>query len=230
MEQRFRAVLFDVFGTTVNAQDSLVQTAERLGAERGLRADWAGLAKAWYQKNQSTLKPVVEKKRPWTGQDKLQREALDSLVGTFGAKKLSSADRDLLTFGWHFLTPWPDAVPALHRLKKHFILGAFSNGTVRELIDIAKFAGLPWDVVIGADLFRTYKPDPKMYTGAAALLQLRPEQILLVAAHNNDLQAAAKQGMRTCFVRRSTEDAKSMGSYDYVVDNFEDLARSLNAV
>ncbi len=136
----------------------------------------------------------------------------------------------MLTFGWHFLQPWPDVVPALHRLKKHFVIGPLSNGTVRQMVDLARFGGLPWDVVFGADLFRTYKPASAIYQGAAKLLELRPEQILMVAAHNEDLEAAQKQGMQTCFVRRPTEDAEATGTFTFVVDDFEHLARTLGAV
>ncbi len=225
-----RAILFDTFGTTVDWQGSMTAMAERLGAERGINADWVGLVEEWRAHYKPAIQPVREGKRPWTGFDELHREELDKIVGDFGAKKLSAADRDLLTYGWHFLTPWPDVVHALHRFKKHFIIGPLSNGTLRQMTDLAKFGNLPWDVLFGADLFRTYKPDPAMYRGAAWLLELKPQQILMVAAHNEDLRAAAKQGLQTCFVGRPTEDAEAIGSYDFVVDNFEDLARLLNAV
>jgi 2-haloacid dehalogenase len=118
----------------------------------------------------------------------------------------------------------------LYRLKKHFVVGPLSNGTTRQLVDIAKYANLPWDVVFGADLFRTYKPAPQMYKGAVAYLGLEPGEVLMVAAHNQDLEAAQKQGLRTCFVHRATEDQKVEGKFDFVVDDFEHLARTLGAV
>ncbi len=225
-----RALLFDTFGTTVDWRGSMVATARALGAERGIEADWAGLVDGWRARYKPAIKPVREGRRPWAGFDVLHREELDKIVGRFGAKGLSGKDREVLTYGWHYLQPWPDVVHGLHRLKKRFVIGPLSNGTVRQMVDLAKFGGLPWDAVLGADLFRTYKPDPKLYQGAARLLELKPEQVLMVAAHNEDLQAAARQGMRTCFVRRPTEDAEATGAYDFVVDDFEDLARVLNAV
>ena len=230
MGTAIRAILFDTFGTTVDWQGSLTATATLLGKERRIEADWAGLVKDWRAHYKPAIKPVREHKRPWADFDVLHREELDKIAGKFGAEKLTPADRDLLTYGWHFLTPWPDAVPGLQRLKKRFILGPLSNGTLRQMTDLAKFGGLPWDVIFGADLFRTYKPAPVIYRGAARLLKMDPRQVLLVAAHNEDLAAAAKEGMRTCFVRRSTEDAEATGSYDFIVDDFEDLARSLDAV
>lgn len=224
-----RALLFDTFGTTVDWQGSMTATAEKLGAERGIRADWPGLVREWRAHYKPAIQRVREGRRAWAGFDELHREELDKIAGEFGAKKLSGEDRELLTYGWHFLQPWPDVVTGLEKLRKRFVIGPLSNGTVRQMVDLARFGSLPWDVVFGADLFRTYKPDPRLYQGAARLLDLKPEHILMVAAHNEDLEAAAKQGMRTCFVRRQTEDREPTGRFDFVVDGFEDLARVLDA-
>ncbi len=226
-----KALLFDTFGTTVDWLSSLTALGNQLGAERGITANWAALARDWRAHYKPAIKPVREGKRPWTGFDTLHREQLDAIISKHGAaKKLSSTDRDRLTHGWHQLAPWPDVVPGLHRLKKQFIVGPLSNGTLRQMVDLARFGNLPWDVVFGADMFRTYKPDPKLYLGAASYLGLAPENILLVAAHNEDLQAAAKLGLKTCFVHRPTEDPEPTGTYDFDVDSFETLARTLNAV
>lgn len=225
-----KALLFDTFGTTVDWYSSMTAHGERLGAERGIDADWAGLAKEWRARYKPAIKPVREGKRPWAGFDTLHREQLDKIAGRFGAGKLSAGDRDLLTHGWHYLSAWPDATWGLHRLRKHFIVGALSNGTTRQLVDLAKWSGLPWDVVFGADMFRTYKPAKELYLGATALLGLDPGNVLMVAAHNEDLEGAKKAGLKTCFVRRAMEDAEPTGTYDYVVDDFEHLARMLDAV
>lgn len=226
-----KALLFDTFGTTVDWLGSLTEIGSQLGAERGIQADWAALARDWRAHYKPAIKPVREGKRPWTGFDTLHREQLDNIIAKHGAaKRLSSADRDRLTHGWDQLAPWPDVVPGLHRLRKHFILGPLSNGTLRQMVDLARFGNLPWDVVFGADMFRTYKPDPKLYLGAASYLGFAPETILMVAAHNEDLEAASKLGLQTCFVHRPTEDAAPTGTYIHVVSSFEDLARRLNAV
>lgn len=225
-----KALLFDTFGTTVDWLSSMSAHAQKIGAETCIDADWEGLVREWRAHYKPAIKPVREGKRPWADFGTLHREELDKIVKQFGAGKLSDADRDRLTHGWHELKAWPDAPPALHRLKKHFIIGPLSNGTTRQLVDIAKFAGLPWDVVFGADMFRTYKPAPEMYKGAVGLVGSRPEEILMVAAHNEDLEAEQKQGLRTCFVHRSTEDAEVKGKFDFVVSDFEQLARVLEAV
>ncbi len=224
-----KAILFDTFGTTVDWLSSMTIHAERLGAEKGINADWQGLIEAWRAQYQPAIKPVREGKRPWTGFDTLHREQLDKILPKFGAaQRLTSQDRDLLTQGWHFLDPWPDVVPALSRLKHNLILGPLSNGATRQMVDLARWGHLPWDIVFGADMFRTYKPDKKLYLGAAAFLSLDPVEILMVAAHNQDLEAAKSHGLKTCFVQRPTEDPKPTGAYDYVVDNFEHLAQALN--
>ncbi len=225
-----KALLFDTFGTTVDWLSGISAHGERIGMERGLHADWHGLAKEWRAHYKPAIKPVRERKRAWAGFDQLHREELDKIVKQYGAKALTDADRDRLTHGWHELRPWPDVVPALHRLKRHFIIAPLSNATLRQSVNLAKYGGLPWDVVFGADMFRTYKPDPKIYLGAAGYLALAPENILMVAAHNEDLQAAKKQGLQTCFVSRETEDRMSAGIYTHVVQDFEDLARTLGVV
>lgn len=223
-----RAILFDTFGTTVDWLSSITSHGQRLGAEKGIDADWHALAKAWRARYPHAIKPVREGKRPWTDFDTLHREQLDKVIGEFRpAKKLTSADRDVLTHGWHYLEPWPDVVPGLNALKPNFLLGPLSNGTTRQMVDLARWGSLPWDVVFGADLFRTYKPDKKLYLGAADLLSLEPAEILMVAAHNQDLEAAKSHGMKTCFVHRPTEDPEPTGSYDYVVEDFEHLAHAL---
>ena len=227
---KVQALLFDTFGTTVDWRGSMAEHARRLGVERGIDADWAGLVLEWRAHYKPAIKPVREGKRKWTGFDELHREELNKIVRKFGAAKLTDVDRDRLTQGWHHLAAWPDVVPALHRLKKHFMIGPLSNGTTRQMVDLAKGSGLPWDVVFGADLFRTYKPAKQMYLGAAAWLGLKPEEVLMVAAHNEDLEHARKNGLKTCFVKRLTEDAEATGKYDFVVEDFEHLARSLGAV
>ena len=225
-----KALLFDTFGTTVDWYASMVAHAESLGREAAIDADWEGLVREWRAHYKPAIKPVREGKRPWTGFDELHREELDKIVKKFGAGKLTDNQRDRLTHGWHQLKPWPEVPAALHRLARHFLLGPLSSGTTRQMIDLAGYGNLPWSVIFGADMFRTYKPAPELYKGAVALLGLQPEEVLMVAAHNEDLEAAQKQGLRTCFVRRPTEDQKVEGSFDYAVDDFEHFARTLGAV
>ena len=208
---------------------SLTEYCRRFGAERGLSADWEALVVEWRSLYPEAIAPVRDGKRLWAGFDELHRETLDSLLPKYGLNTLSDADRDLLNLGWQALDPWPDAVPGLARLRQRFLLGPLSNATTRQLIGISRHAGLTWDCVLGGDIFHTYKPMPAVYLGAASLLHLAPESVLMVAAHNLDLQGAQKAGFRTAFILRDTEEPEPEGAYTYTARDFHDLASQLGA-
>jgi 2-haloacid dehalogenase len=166
--------------------------------------------------------------------DTLQRQSVEPLAAKLGITGLSSDDFDYLTRGWHRLDPWPDSVAGLTRLKTKYIISPFSNGNVALLTNLAKYAGLPWDLVLGADLFGQYKPDPETYLGAARILTLAPSELMLVAAHNYDLAAAQALGLKTCFIPRITEygpfqkqDFAPEGAWDIVARDICDLASQL---
>jgi 2-haloacid dehalogenase len=136
--------------------------------------------------------------------------------------------------GWHRLHPWPDSVAGLKRLKTKYIISPLSNGNVALLTNMAKFASLPWDLVMSAELFAHYKPDPETYLGAARLLCLRPDEVMMVAAHNHDLKAAQKLGLKTAFVARPTEygplqkyDFEAKGDWDIIANDFNGIAERM---
>jgi 2-haloacid dehalogenase len=163
--------------------------------------------------------------------DTLHRQSLEKLVAQFSISGLNDADLHYLTMGWHRLHPWPDSVSGLTRLKTKYIIGPLSNGNVALLTNMAKFAALPWDLVLSAELFEHYKPDPETYLGAARLLGLPPEQVMMVAAHNHDLKAAQKLGLKTAFVARPAEygplqkyDFEAKGDWDIVAKDFNGIA------
>jgi 2-haloacid dehalogenase len=177
---------------------------------------------------------VRSKKRPWTILDDLHRMSLINLLPAFDLQHLSSGDVDYLKSCWHRLNPWPDVVPGLTRLKTHFLIGPLSNGNFSLLVELNKFAGLGWDFVIGSDLFQHYKPDSETYLGACSLLGLTPSEVMMVAAHNYDLQAAQSLGLRTAFIPRpteygpeQTEDLEPTGTWDLVATDVENLAQQL---
>ena len=196
--------------------------------------DWAALADAWRGRYRPALDDVRGGRRPWTILDVLHRESLDALLPQFGLDHLDAATRDELNRVWHRLTPWPDTVAGLTRMKRRFVLGPLSNGNFALLTNMAKRAGLPWDVNLSCELYRAYKPDPATYLGAAQLLGLRPDEVMLVAAHGSDLAAAAKCGLRTAYVHRPREfgdrpphDVASEGAVEHHVGDFEELAGRL---
>ena len=231
-----QVLLFDVFGTVVDWRTSLIRQLEKFGPDNGLRADWVGLADDWRAQYEPAMNAVRAGQRPWTTLEVLHRESLDNLLPGHGLSALSEAQRQQLVLGWHFLDPWPDSVAGLTRLRRKYIVGTLSNGGVRLLTDMARYAGLPWDVILSSDLFRQYKPDPSVYQGAATLLDSAPENIMLVAAHNYDLAAARSHGFRTAFLARPTEygprqskDFMAESDWDLVAADLEELAAKLGA-
>jgi 2-haloacid dehalogenase len=197
---------------------------------------WANLVDDWRAAYQPSMDQVRSGQRPWTPLEQLHRESLDNLLPKYRLGSLSAPLREELVRGWHFLDPWPDSVAGLLRLKQKYIIGTLSNGGLRLLADMAKFANLPWDVILSSDNFRHYKPDPAVYLGAAELLDTAPQNIMLVAAHNYDLAAARGHGCQTAFVARPTEygprqqkDLKAESAWDYVARDFIELAEKLGA-
>jgi 2-haloacid dehalogenase len=230
-----KALVFDVFGTVVDWRSSLISDFTAWGTTRGITADWPALIDDWRQAYMPSMDTVRHHpERGFLKLDKLHRQSLETLVHTHGITGLSDDDLHHMTLGWHRLHPWQDSVAGLTRLKTSYVISPLSNGNVALLTNMAKFAGLPWDLIMSAELFEHYKPDPQAYLGAAELLNLKPAQVMMVAAHNNDLAAAHKCGLKTAFVPRITEygplqnrDFKADGEWDVVAEDFVDLAKRM---
>ena len=230
-----KALLFDVFGTVVDWRTSLIENFTAWGNAKGLKGDWTALVDGWRGAYVPSMNEVRQHpERGFVTLDDLQRQSVEPLAAKLGITGLSPADFDYLARGWHRLNPWPDSVSGLTRLKKKFIISPLSNGNVALLTNMAKHAGLPWDLVLSAEVFGHYKPDRETYLGAAKILGLKPGEVMLVAAHNNDLEAAQNFGLKTTFVPRVTEygphqsrDFKADGNWDYVARDFNDLADTL---
>jgi 2-haloacid dehalogenase len=226
-----QALTFDVFGTVVDWRSSITREGEALGRAKGLSIDWASFADAWRGLYQPNLSRVRNGELPWTKLDDLHRMSLDRLLVDYGISGLSESEIDHFNRAWHRLDPWPDAVSGLTRLRRRFILATCSNGNVALMVNMAKRAGLPWDAILGAEPARHYKPQPEAYLVTADMLGLRPEQCMMVAAHNGDLGAAADCGLRTAFVPRPGEhgpgraaDVTPKRQWDVIAADFVDLA------
>jgi 2-haloacid dehalogenase len=229
-----QALTFDVFGTVVDWRNSIIREGEALGRAKGLTLDWARFADAWRGLYQPNLSRVRNGELPWTKLDDLHRMSLDRLLADFGIAGLTETEIDHFNRAWHRLDPWPDAVPGLTRLRRRFILATCSNGNVALMVNMARRAGLPWDAILGAEPARHYKPQPEAYLITADMLGLRPDQCMMVAAHNGDLAAAAGCGLRTAFVPRPAEhgpgqatDVAPKREWDVIATNFVDLATKL---
>ncbi len=228
-----RALAFDVFGTVVDWRSGIIAELQSFGARHGLQRDWASFADAWRAGYAPAMDRVRRGELAWTRIDDLHR---DILVGLLEGVPVGEAEIDDLNRAWHRLTPWPDAVAGLHRLKQRFVITTLSNGNVSLLTHMAKNAGLPWDCVISAELFGHYKPDPEAYLGCARLLDVAPGELMLVATHPGDLRAARAAGLRAGYVARPLEHgpgrplpAVTDGEFELVAQDFIDLARQLGA-
>jgi 2-haloacid dehalogenase len=231
---RIRALTFDVFGTVVDWRAGIIREGEAVGRSRNLSLDWAKFADAWRALYQPSMERVRRGELPWTPLDDLHRMALERILADFGITGLGEEQIDYLNRAWHRLDPWPDAIPGLSRLKRTFVIATLSNGNVSLLVNMAKRAGLPWDAILGAEIARHYKPQPEAYLRTADLLGLKPDQCMMVAAHNRDLIAASALGFRSAFVLRRTQhgphqttDLEPERDYDVVAEDFVDLASQL---
>ncbi|HWP49325.1 MAG TPA: haloacid dehalogenase type II [Candidatus Limnocylindrales bacterium] len=219
-----RALTFDVFGTVVDWRTSLIEEGMQFGKSKGIEVDWAKFADAWRGGYAPAMDRVRRGELPWMKIDALHRMILDQLLNEFNIVGLSLAEKDHLNRVWHRLKPWPDAVSGLERLRRRFIVSTLSNGNISLLVNMARNAGLPWDCILSAELAKHYKPDKEVYQMAAELLDLRPDQILMVAAHNGDLKAAKNVGFKTAFVQRPLEFGPSADKADLTPDPSVDLS------
>jgi 2-haloacid dehalogenase len=233
-----QALVFDVFGTVVDWRSGIAREAAAFLARHAPAADPEAFADAWRQRYAPSMEEVRAGRRPFTRLDVLHRESLSAILPKFGVDPSSvpALELDTLNFAWHRLDPWPDCVPGLQRLRRRFIIAPLSNGNIRLMLDIAKRAGLPWDAILGAEVAQAYKPSPEAYLRTAEAPMLKPEQICVVAAHNGDLAAARRCGLRTAFIPRPNErgpgqttDLKPGQSWDAVAANMQDLADHLGA-
>lgn len=196
-----RVLAFDIFGTVVDWHGSIVREMSQLHPH----VDGDAFARAWRDGYRPAMARVMRGDLGWTRVDELHRMILDDILPRFGLQGMPEADRAHLNRAWHRLDAWPDSVEGLTRLKRRYTLCTLSNGNIGLLTNMAKRAGLPWDCVLSAEVFRAYKPDPRTYLGVAQVFDLRPEQVMLVAAHHDDLAGARACGLRTAYIERPFE-------------------------
>ena len=231
------AYVFDVFGTCVDWRAGVARAAGRAFAERGLEADPAAFADAWRALYQPAMERVRSGERGYADLDDLHRENLDAALDGFGiAAAFDGPARDALNHAWEQLPPWPDTLPGLTALRRHAIVAPCSNGSVALMTRLARWAGLPWDCVLGAGVARAYKPQPEVYLASCAALRLPPERVMMVAAHNDDLRAARAVGLRTAFFPRplehgpgQTTDLAPTDDWDVSAHDMIDLAERAEA-
>ncbi|BAO92067.1 haloacid dehalogenase type II [Caballeronia cordobensis] len=234
-----KAFVFDVFGTVVDWRGGVAREAAPFLQRHGAAdAPPEAFADAWRSRYVPAMRKVIGGERPFVRLDVLHRENLVAMLPEFGIdpNKIASEELDELNLAWHRFDPWPDSISGLQRLKARHIIAPLSNGNVRLMVDMAKRAGLPWDAILGAEIAQIYKPDPQAYLRTADVLMLKPEEVCLVAAHNDDLAAARKCGLRTAFVARpyergpaQTVDLKAESDWDVIANDMNELADAVDA-
>ncbi len=230
-----KALTFDVFGTVVDYRGSIIREGERINRTKGLDVDWAAFADAWRARYRPSMDRVMQETLSWTTLDSLHRQSLDELLLQFEiSDRFTEEEKDQLNRVWHRLQPWPDAIPGLTHLRKRFILATLSNGNIALLVNMAKYSALPWDCILSAELAQAYKPDPRAYQMAINLLGLRNHEVMMVAAHQEDLRAAQAQGMQAAFIPRPLErgphnvpDLTPDPAFQVMAIGFMDLAQQL---
>lgn len=215
-----RVLVFDIFGTVVDWHGSIVAEV----STRYPKVDADAFALAWRAGYQPAMEAVRSGGRGFVKLDVLHREILDGILPRFGLEHLGEAERAELNRVWHRLAAWPDSVAGLTRLKARFTIASLSNGNIGLLTAMAKHAGLPWDCVLSAEVFRAYKPDPRTYLGVAEVFDVAPQAVMLVAAHQDDLAAARANGLQTAYIERPLEFGAA-----HVKDVSPDPANTLHA-
>ncbi len=234
IQSPIKALTFDTFGTVVDWRTSIINDLSQYGNGLGLSVDWAQFVDEW----KNAYKPGMDKVRrgewPWTSIDDIYCRAMNDLAPHYGLDGLDETALHHINRVWYRLLPWSDVIPGLNRLKQKYIISTLSNGDVAMLTNMAKYGGLPWDVILCGEIFHHFKPDPEIYLGAIKMLGCEPHEVMMVAAHNDDLRHARSHGMRTGFVLRTSEygpqqttNLAPTEAWDVIANNFEELATAL---
>ncbi len=233
-----KALVFDTFGTVVDWRGSVIAEGTAWGKAKGLNINWVDFADRWRLGYKPTMDKVRKGEIPWTRLDDLHRMILEELLKEFKIEGLTEEEKISWTHVWRRLKPWPDSVEGLTRIKRKYVIAPLSNGNIALMTNLAKFGGLPWDAILGSELARHYKPDREVYISAYYYLDLKPEQVMMCAAHAEDLKAARSNGLRTGFIYRPNEyghgpvgvpDKAKPGDFDVVAVSMIDLAQRLGA-
>jgi 2-haloacid dehalogenase len=233
-----KALVFDTFGTIVDWRSSVIAEGVAWGRSKGLNINWAGFADRWRLGYGPAMNKVRKSEIPWTNLDDLHRMILEGLLEEFEIKNLTEQEIVSWTYVWRRLKPWPDSVEGLTRLKQKYVIAPLSNGNIALMTNLAKFGGLPWDAILGAELVKHYKPDNEVYLSAPYFLGLKPEEVMMCATHATDLNAARRNGLRTGFIYRPDEFGNGSagvpykakpGDFDVVSVSAIDLARQMGA-
>ena len=225
-----KAMVFDVFGTLVDWRTCVARESRTILEPMGYKLDWIAFANAWRAEYQPGMEEIRAGRKPFSRLDVVHRGMLDRVRPRFGLESLDESTLRNLNLVWHRLDAWPGVPAGLHRLRRKFMLGPCSNGNISLMVDLARRNEFPWDAILGAEIAGDYKPKPRVYLAAAEALGIEPHECMMVAAHSNDLEAAAKAGLRTGFVAQPGEFGPNTGEaiptlkVDIAASTFQEFA------
>ncbi len=226
-----KALFFDVFGTLVDWRTSVARASAATLRPLGFDLDWLAFADAWRARYQPAMEDVRSGARPYVKLDVLHHENLRKILPEFGVRDPEPATiEELSRRAWRRLDAWPDVVEGLRQLRTKVLIAPVSNGNISLMADLAKYNGIAWDAILGAEIAHDYKTNAAVYDAACAAFDLPPGECAMVAAHTGDLRAAAGRGLKTIHVARPNEngpgrgEAKPGGPVDFAVRDLLELA------
>ncbi|RAH65391.1 haloacid dehalogenase [Aspergillus aculeatinus CBS 121060] len=233
---KIKAVFFDFMGTCLDWHSSVVQAMPAsipAPAASQLALDWR---RQYFLENEQRVRDHLAPEdidltlRRALGVA-LDRSSSSSPDYKAHLEELSDPDTTTqLVQAWHRQPAWPEVSTAIQRLRDELGLEVFvhANGTTRLQLDLTRSSGLRFDMLFSSQLLGVYKPRAEAYRRGLELVQLRPEEVVLVAAHAYDLRGAQKVGMRTVYVHRWTDDVDEdmemvKGEFDAFLEGMEGL-------
>jgi 2-haloacid dehalogenase len=228
-----KALFFDVFGTLVDWRTSIAREAQAMLEPRGFALDWLAFADAWRAEYQPAMEEIRSGRLPFCKLDVLHRRNLERILPRFEVAGLPEDVMRELNLAWHRLDAWPDSAPGLVLLKRRCLIAPVSNGNISLMVDLARRNGFPWDAILGSEVAGDFKPKPRVYLSACEAFDLAPGDCMMVAAHSNDLAAAAANGLRTGHIARPNEHGPGRGEtapripVDAAAPDLEALAAAL---
>lgn len=235
MKNKPKALIFDVFGTLCDWRTGVSNEVAGFFERKSASFDPWQFADMWRAEYQPAMERIRAGNRGYVPLDTLHRENLDIVLEKTGLGGLATGpERDELNHAWEKLPAWPEVPGALQELSETYYLAPCSNGSIALMMRLARYAGLPWDAILGAEIAQNYKPEQAVYLASCKAMALEPGEVMMVAAHNDDLHAARKAGLMTAFFPRKTEygegqtiDVDATSNWDFVTENLAELAEKL---
>ncbi len=229
-----KALAWDIGGTVFDWHHTIRDEVAAIAAVQGVELDAPKFTNMWRFRMFERLQLVRRGDLPWLNADQLHRRVLDEVMEAHPQLQLGMAERDELNQVWHRMNAWPDAAAALEALRSHYKVTVLTVMSWAIAVDCSKHNGISWDGILSCEFLGHYKPEPEAYLASARYLGLDISEVMMCAAHKNDLMAAARAGMPTAYVPITGErgdgndpDLSPDPSFTVNATNYPDLARQL---